>query len=247
MQLADGLHLVASGASGFGLTDRWDGHAYLLDGGEAAALVDAGLGRGVDALLDNVAAAGVDPGRLRTLLVTHAHPDHCGAAPEIVRRLPELEVGASPQVARALRRGDHAAMNIESGKRSEFYPPDFRPQPCAVTRELGDGARVAVGALTVTAVATPGHAAGHTSYLADVGGRRVLFGGDLVFFGGRISLLNNADCDLRAYDRSLRRLRDAGVDALLPGHHSLSLQDGQGHLDAAVRRLDAGLVPPSLV
>jgi hydroxyacylglutathione hydrolase len=246
MQLTERVHLVGSGSSGFDLTDAWDAHAYLLDGGEAAALIDAGLGRGADQLLENVAQIGVDPGRLRVLLLTHAHPDHCGAAAALVRRVPHLQVQAAPEVAAWLAEGNEEAMSVEVGKRAEFYPPDFTLEPCPAL-PLEDGARVEVGTLTVEAVATPGHAAGHTSYLADDGGTRVLFGGDLVFYGGGISLLNTWDCDLGAYVASLSRFRDAGIDALLPGHHALSVRNGQRHLDAATRRLDAGLVPPSIV
>lgn len=247
MQLTERVHLVGSGSSGFGLTDRWDGHVYLLDGGEEAALVDAGLGRGVDRLLDNVAAAGVEPERLGLLLLTHAHPDHCGAASALARRLPRLRVVASPDVSRWVAGADAGAMSVETGKHSEFYPDDFVPEPCPATASVADGAAVRVGALEVEAVATPGHAAGHTSYLVTDGGTRVLLSGDLIFYGGRISLLNTWDCDLAAYATSLIRFRDAGVDALLPGHHSLSLSDGQRHLDAAIRRLDAGFIPSSIV
>lgn len=247
MQLSERVHLVASGAGGFDLTDAWDAHAYLVDGGSEAALVDAGLGRGVDRLLERVARAGVEPERLRWLLVTHAHPDHCGAAAGLARRLPGLRVAASPQVAGWLAAADAEAMSVEVGKRSEFYPPDFAPEPCVDTVALDDGEALAVGEVGVQALATPGHAAGHTSYLATEEGRRLLFAGDLVFRGGGISLLNTWDCDLRSYVASLVRFRDSRIDALLPGHHSLSVNDGQAHLDSAIRRLDAGLVPPSIV
>lgn len=247
MQLTDRVHLVGSGSSGFDLTDEWDAHAYLLHGGEQAALVDAGLGRGVEALLDNVAAAGVDPAALRLLLVTHAHPDHCGAAAALARRLPHLRVAASAEVAGWLAHADAAAMSVEVGKRAEFFPDDFSPQPCGATTAVADGERLTLGELTVEAVATPGHAAGHTSFLVDDGSTRVLLGGDLVFYGGGISLLNTWDCDLPAYAASLQRFREAGIDALLPGHHSVSLAGGQRHLDSAIRRLDAGFVPPSIV
>lgn len=159
MQLTERVHLVGSGAGGFGLTDPWDAHAYLLDGGVSAALVDAGLGRGVDALLDRVAAAGVEPESLQVLLLTHAHPDHCGAAAALARRLPGLRVAASPQVAGWVGAGDAVAMSVEAGKRAEFYPPDFVPEPCPVLLPLVDGATLEVGDVRVQAVATPGHAA----------------------------------------------------------------------------------------
>ena len=43
------------------------------------------------------------------------------------------------------------------------------------------------------------------------------------------------------------KLRAAGVDALLTGHHALSLSDGQPHVDTANRLFDHGFVPPSVV
>ncbi|MDP8977669.1 MAG: MBL fold metallo-hydrolase, partial [Actinomycetota bacterium] len=209
--------------------------------------IDVGCGRGVDALLRNIEAAGVSPDRLRHLLLTHAHPDHCGATAAVKERLPHIQVTASPQVARWVRSADEQAMSVETGKRAEFYPADFAFLAARVDREVTDGQRLSVGEVRVQVVATPGHSDGHLSFLARSRGRTALFGGDLVFFGGRISLLNNWDCRLREYADSMAKLGDARIDALLPGHHSLSLRDGQRHVDTANRRFEHGFVPPSLV
>jgi hydroxyacylglutathione hydrolase len=247
MRLTERVHLVGSGSSGFGLTDAWDAHAYLLDGGAEAALVDVGCGRGVDAILGNVEAAGVTLDRLRHLLLTHAHADHCGGAAAVRNRLPHVGVTASPQVARWVRSADEQAMSVETGKRAEFYPADFSFVACQVDREVADGQRLSIGDVRVQVIATPGHSDGHLSFLARVHGTTVLFGGDLVFFGGRISLLNNWDCRLREYADSMAKLGGAGIDVLLPGHHSLSLRDGQRHVDTANRLFEHGFVPPSLV
>jgi glyoxylase-like metal-dependent hydrolase (beta-lactamase superfamily II) len=78
-----------------------------------------------------------------------------------------------------------------------------------------------------------------------LGDRTVLFGGDLVFFGGKILLQNTWDCDLRAHLDSLVKLRDARVDVLLPGHLAFSLKHGQRHIDAALKIMDGLLVPPN--
>ncbi|MDP8970614.1 MAG: MBL fold metallo-hydrolase [Actinomycetota bacterium] len=247
MRLTARVHLVASGASGLDLTDPFDAHAYLVDGGGQAALIDAGCGGGVDAILTNARAAGVDPQVIRYLLLTHAHPDHCAGAAGLRQRLPHLEVVASPLVAGWVRAGDEQAMSVEAGKRAEFYPPDFRFPPCPVDRELRDGDRISVGGVELEAVATPGHSDGHVSYLGRGPQATVLLGGDLVFYGGKISLLNTWDCRIQAYADSMGRLRGAGIDALLPGHHSLSLRDGQRHVDTANRLFDRGFVPPSIV
>ncbi|MFC7554407.1 MBL fold metallo-hydrolase [Pseudoroseomonas wenyumeiae] len=54
---------------------------YLIQAGGRFALVDTGGGRqhmapSVGFLADNLARAGVEPGQIDTVLLTHSHPDH---------------------------------------------------------------------------------------------------------------------------------------------------------------------------
>jgi hydroxyacylglutathione hydrolase len=247
MELFEGVHLVASGSGGFDLTDPFDCHAYLVDGGDEAALIDSGIGAAVDALVANVERAGVARESVRLLLLTHAHPDHSGGARGLKDLLPGLRLVASPHVAAAVERGDEAAMSLEAGKRAEFYPADYRFRSCPVDGELRDGERVEVGNVTFTALDTPGHSAGHLAFLADIGGRRACFVGDLVFYGGRISLESNWDCSLRDYATSIERLARQHIDALLPGHHGISLARGGRHVRAAWNQFEHGFVPRSIV
>ncbi len=247
MRLTPQVHLVGSGAGGFHLTDAYDCHVYLVDGGSEAALVDAGIGAGTDEILANVRAAGVALDAVRLLLLTHAHPDHAGGAAPLRERLPALEIAASPPVAEWVGKGDEEAMSLEAGRRAEFYPPDYRFAACDVERELAEGDRLAVGSLSLEVVETPGHSDGHLSFLLRADDAVALFGGDLVFFGGQVSLEANWDCRIPAYAASMGKLRGASVDALLPGHHFVTLRDGQRHIDAANRLLERGFVPSSVV
>jgi glyoxylase-like metal-dependent hydrolase (beta-lactamase superfamily II) len=116
-----------------------------------------------------------------------------------------------------------------------------------VEREVREGDRLPVGSVELAVLETPGHADGHLSLLAEVDSRRALFGGDLLFYGGRISLENTWDCRVQAYAASVGKLAGAGVDVLLPGHHAVSCARGQRHIDAANRLFGAGFVPPSVV
>jgi hydroxyacylglutathione hydrolase len=247
VRLTPETHLVGSGDSGFGVTDPFDCHVYLLDGGSEAALVDTGIGAGVDAILANVEAAGIARERVRYAFLTHGHPDHAGGAAALRDRLPELRVVASREVAAWVAAGDEDAISVETGKGSEFYPADYRFRACPVDLALRDRDRVDVGELAVEAVETPGHADGHLAFLVEGKAGRILFSGDLVFFGGRVSLARTWDCRIQAYAASMAKLRDARVDALLPGHHFVSVTNGQRHIDAANRLFDRGFVPPSVV
>lgn len=247
MQLADRVHLVGSGAFGFDVTDRYDCHVYLLDGGSELALVDVGAGMGAEAILENVRRAGFDPGDVRRILLTHAHGDHAGGAARMRALLPNAEVCVSHEVAGLVRTGDEEGTSIALAKRAGVYPVDYRLEPCPVGRELADGDGIVVGDLTLECIDTPGHSSGHVSFLLERDGRRCLFGGDVVFHGGTVLLQSIPDCSLTELTSSLRKLRGLEIDALFPGHLAFSLADGQRHIEKANRALDSLLVPNQMV
>lgn len=247
MKLTERIHLVGSGSLGFDLTDPYDCHVYLIDGQDELALVDVGAGMGAESIIRNVREAGFDPNRIRHLVLTHAHGDHAGGAARMRRLLDQPSVYLSSVVADFLREGNEQGISLDVAKQVGIYPPDYALEPCQITVELVDGAAIQVGDLTLQVLDTPGHSDGHVSLLLDHGGRRSLFAGDVVFAGGKILLQNIYDCRLDAQVRSLRKLRELGVDALLPGHLTLSLNDGQRHIERANDVLDRLLIPEQVV
>ncbi len=158
MKIADRIHIVGSGRMGFGLTDDYDCHVYLLDGGDEHALIDAGGGRDPDAIVRLIAADGLDPRRVRTCFLTHAHADHAAGADGLRQRL-GLRVLASPEAAGWVSRGDGRAASLEAAQRAGGYPAGFAYPACPV-EPVDDGAVVAVGDLQIEALATPGHRRG---------------------------------------------------------------------------------------
>ena len=181
------------------------------------------------------------------MFFTHAHLDHAGGAARMVAALGGntrvcIHAGCAP----FLREGDEEAISLAAAKRVGLYPPEVSFEACPVDIELSEGQVVRVGDLEVQTIETPGHSRGHTSYRLKDNGREVLFCGDLVFFGGRILLQNTWDCDLQAHLASLVKLRDAGIDVLLPGHRTFSFKNGQRHIDAALKNVDGLLVPPNI-
>lgn len=247
MRLTDRIHLVGSGTMGFDLTDAYDCHIYLLDGGDELALVDVGAGMGAEKVLDNVAAAGFDAARIRHLLLTHAHADHGGGAARMRALLDEPAVYVSRKAAGWVRQGDERGISLDVAKTAGFYPDNYVLEPCEVDVELVEGDEMLVGDLVLRIVDTPGHCEGHVSYLLDEGGRRALFSGDVVFWGGTILLQNIHDCSLHAQIESLRKLRRLEFTSLFPGHLTFSLTGGQRHIERANEALDRLLIPNQMV
>ena len=228
MRLSPRLYLVGSGE--IGLSDPDDCHVYLLDGGDEYALIDSGCGteRSVTGILATMAREGLDPARLRTVMLTHWHFDHASGAAYFRERFGCRVVAPS---------GERAY--IEAGR--------DRARACAVDLAVDDGDTVLVGDLVLTARCVPGHSEAITAYMVDTPDGRLLFAGDIVFVNGIIGLINYPGSDLARYREHIGRLANLGIDALLPGHLLFTLGGGQRHIDLAIRRLTTeGFVPYSI-
>lgn len=247
MRLTDRVYLVGSGTQGFDLTDPYDCHVYLVDGGHELALIDVGAGMGAQAIVENVKHDGFDPARIRQIILTHGHGDHAGGAARMRSLLGDAAVHASGGIAESLRLADEKAISLDVAKRAGIYPMDYRMEPCAVDHELEEGSAITVGDLVLSVFDTPGHSDGHVSLLMEESGRRTLFAGDVIFFGGKVLLQNIHDCRLDALIVSLRKLRQLDVTTLLPGHLTLSLKDGQRHIERANQALDRLLIPEGII
>jgi len=142
--------------------------------------------------------------RIRAVMDTHLHADHVSGA----RRLAE-----------------------ESGATLYLNPVDgFAFGGFAA---VGEGFTVRVGALVLTALAAPGHAAGSVAW--DIGGR-VLLTGDTLFLEsiGRPDLHGQAEAFAHDLYDTLQRLAVLPENLLiLPGHYpdNVGLVYGQPHAD----------------
>ena len=245
MQLTDRVYLIGSGSEGFQMTGHFDCHVYLIAGKDELAVIDAGAGMAVSQIVENIRHHGFEANQVRHLLLTHAHMDHVGGAAKLRAALGDPRVYIHADCAEFLRKGDEVGTSWNVAKEVWGFPKDFRFEACAVDVELQDGDVVRVGEFFLQTIATPGHSIGHVSFLMEEGGRRILFGGDHVFFGGRIRLQKLWDCDLQTHLESLEKLRNARIDVLLPSHGTFLLNHGQKHIDYALRFVDQLLVPPN--
>ena len=186
MRLTERIHLVG-GADGERPSDRLDAQIYVVDTSDGLVAIDAGAGRRVDAVVDAIRDDGLDPSSVRWLLLTHAHADHAGGAAGWRRAMPQVEVLASPDVAGWLVDADEEATSVDRARAAGIYPAGYRLEPCAVGPVGGTTLRL--GALAVEVVQTPGHAAGHLAFLAEIDGATTIFSGDALFPEDRKSVV----------------------------------------------------------
>lgn len=242
--LFEQVHLVGSGNAGFDLTDPLDCHVYLIDGADSWAVIDAGSGNDSGRIIDNMLSTGIDFQRPGALLLTHGHADHSGGAGDLRAAFPSLSVWAGAPVGEWIMSGNTQAISLDRGKASGAYPETYTYRACSNIRVIADAASIELGGCSIEAIRSPGHADGHFCYVLRLpDSRLVLFSGDCVFTRGRVSIQNLHDVSIPAHAHTISKLNSLGIDALLPGHYSLSLSDASRHIAAAHAAFTAGRIP----
>ena len=221
MKISDRLYVVGGGDNSFGLTHQLDCTVYLVDGGTELALVDAGAGVEPERIIQCIRAEGFDCGKVRYVLLTHAHVDHSGGAGAL-SRICGAEVLAAEDAARFLREKDTDALSLSAAIASGIYPPEYEFCFCE-PRPLRDRDRIQVGDIALTVLDLPGHSDGHCGYLMEREGRRMLFSGDLAFGKAKISMQKTWDCRFQPYLESLKKVQKLHIDSLLTGHQAFCL------------------------
>lgn len=159
-------------------------NAYLVNTGTRLVLIDAGAGTlfgpTLGKLLDNLKAAGYRPDQVDEVLLTHVHPDHVGglaadgkaAFPNAVVRsdqresdywLSKANMDKAPADAKGFFQGAMSSL--------QPYVATHRYAPFEGDTQVVPGIR---------SIASYGHTPGHTSYLVESRGQKLLVGGDLI-------------------------------------------------------------------
>ena len=246
MKLTDDVYLVGGGDYGFNLTHRLDCHVYVVDGGDELALIDAGFGPGTEEILAMMRADGLDPQRVSKIIITHYHADHVGGAAAL-KRATGAALLAGAEAAATIRIADADQIGLNWAKSFGFYPADYEWEPADVEQEFSDVDRVRVGELELEAVATPGHCNGHYCIRLAGRDRTYLFSSDCVFWGGAIILQNVPDANVQEYAASCNKIAALEFEALLPGHHLISLRNGRRHAQTAADQFNRIGLPRDLL
>jgi glyoxylase-like metal-dependent hydrolase (beta-lactamase superfamily II) len=203
VEVHDGVYLIGSST----LTSPEDCCVYLLDLGDLV-LIDAGAGKSVSALTENIDALGLGHRGIAAVIATHCHFDHIGGIPELKKRT-GCQVIAHALDAQAIESGDPLKTA------ADWYNADFPPTP--VDYQLQESREVLKFKKgEILCLHTPGHTPGSIAVILDGGGQRVLFGQDI-----HGPFAESFGSSLPAWRKSMEILLGLKADILCEGHYGI--------------------------
>jgi glyoxylase-like metal-dependent hydrolase (beta-lactamase superfamily II) len=139
----------------------------ILSGPDGVTLIDPGPTSCLPALETGLREQGLTLRDVRSLLLTHIHLDHAGAAGTIAERVPGLRVYVHERGAPHMI--DPAKLLASAtrlyGDRMDLLWGAFQPVPADRIVVLKGGERLELAGTAVRVAYTPGHAKHHVSYL----------------------------------------------------------------------------------
>jgi glyoxylase-like metal-dependent hydrolase (beta-lactamase superfamily II) len=200
-EIAKGVFLVG----GPDITAVEDAAAYLIDCRGELVLIDCGAGQSTPVLIETIRETGLDPQNISTLILTHCHIDHIGAA-QYFRDTYACTVVAHDYDADAIESGDpiRTAANWYGLK---------LPKTTVDLRLKGELEVLMCGPQKINCLHAPGHTPGSIAIYVDRLGQRILFGQDIhgpfhEAFGS----------DIGKWRTSMDRLLSLEADILCEGH-----------------------------
>ncbi len=186
--------------------------SYLITTPKGHILLDSGMLETVPQIKANIAKLGFKLEDVKALVISHAHYDHVAGIAEL-KRLTKAKLYVSEEDAKLLARG---------GKGDPNFADRFPFEPATADKTFKDGWSLKLGSTTMTALVTPGHTKGCTTWTTKVddGGKKL----NAVFVcsvtAPGYTLVGNKEHPqiVSDYERTFRRLKALKVDLFLSSH-----------------------------
>lgn len=185
----------------------YDANAYLVD---SSILIDVGMD--AESIITQLKET-INPGQLKTIILTHCHFDHSGGA---------AGVAAAYGAKIAIHKDDAPLISSSHASVSELFG---EKAPSAVPEILLEGGEV-FGELEV--IHTPGHTPGGICLYSSRS--NILFSGDTVFEDGSFGRTDLFGGNARKLVGSIKKLTLLDVKVMYPGHGDAVTEDANGQI-----------------
>ena len=202
-------------------------NTFLLQWPERTVLIDTGAGKmmgpSAGRLPANLHAAGVAPGEITDVVLTHMHLDHVGGLLDQAGApaFPDAQLWVAEEEI-AFWQDDAQKAAAPEQRRSSFDGARQMVRPYADRLHRFPYGEIMPG---LEAIATPGHTPGHTSFLLSSAGAKLLIWGDVVHLQAvqashpDVSLVFDSDPAQAMQTRRALFDRAANEDLLVNGMH----------------------------
>jgi glyoxylase-like metal-dependent hydrolase (beta-lactamase superfamily II) len=194
-------------------------NCYLLTGDAGVVIVDPGPPGGGEKVVNELTRAGVQPGDVRLILVTHGHLDHYGAAAQVKGwcGAPVAAHVGEDDYTRDRRNAIPPAQTLRGSLLRSFYlllSPLAHFAPLDADVLLGDGDDLSPYGLDAALITLPGHSPGSLGVHTADGD--VLAGDLLVNYTAPSQPIYLSD--RQAWQRSTRRVQELVARMVYVGH-----------------------------
>jgi glyoxylase-like metal-dependent hydrolase (beta-lactamase superfamily II) len=219
--------------------------AYLSMG-EEGMIIEGGTGPTFPIMVEQIEALGVDPLKIKTIILTHTHPDHIGAVPHLQRRWPHVKLLVSPIGAQLLAKKElfkefllvdlGIAQLMKARSEIDTLPAPVRNYAFAVDAVVKEGDLIDLGEGIVWRIyETPGHAACHLSLFEEQEGTLVVGDAAGFYVPEQDVFWPNYFDSLDHYCNSIRKLAALPAKQAVLSHHGVVQGDVRQHLAKAMQ------------
>jgi glyoxylase-like metal-dependent hydrolase (beta-lactamase superfamily II) len=180
-------------------------------------IMEGGTGATFPIIVDQIKELGIEPERIKYLALSHTHPDHVGAVPQLKKLWPHLKVVGSERAARQLQREeflknfiemDHTITEILLVKGDiDWWHEEAEAPVFEVEVVVKEGEKIDLGSgMAWTVYETPGHSPCHISFHNERDGILVIGDATGIYEPEQEAFWPNYFQSLEEYCQSIRKL-----------------------------------------
>ncbi|MCG8636579.1 MAG: MBL fold metallo-hydrolase [Desulfobacterales bacterium] len=221
------------------LLGRNESCVYLVDGGEEFAILGGGMTYIVPDIITQIDFLGIDPGKIRHLVIHHSHFDHVGIVPGLKRRWPWLKVAASSRAKALLSRTDVVETIVSLNtmllpeENSGELKKDLDIRTIGVDNTAGDNDTIRCGDLDLVIIEVPGHSS--CSIAVYIPRESAMAASDAggIPYGDHVFAAANSDFD--AYQASLEKMSAYPARVHLSEHYgAVTGDEGSSYMERSI-------------